>query len=404
MGVTRFIIIALAFILIAGCNNQQTNKSVINETSNSNSEAQQPDSFNESSAQALKIESTKNVTRLMTDNPIELSVMVSQTIWPATHEANRPGSVILSPVEQWQIGLASVDLIHHPNNGPVLFTVNGEIPVEVLNELERLNPKGTVDGTQVMVMGTVGEKELDKLSSYKVKAFKGDNASEFANAIDDYYNQLTNDIPKSVIIASMDETAKLYSLPAANWIAHMEEPLLYVEKDNVPKATIQALEKRNGKANMYLFGPKTVISEKVERELLKYGNVVRIEGETPSDQSIAFAKFKDDKTKFGWGFNKPGHGFSFISTETPEYAIVAAPFSHLGKHAPLLWLEDGELTDNLYSFLKTLKPYFEDDPTLGPYNQGYISGSFNNVSFQMQGLIDDVLEIGQLEGMEHGGH
>lgn len=40
----------------------------------------------------------------------------------------------------------------------------------------------------------------------------------------------------------------------------------------------------------------------MEKELSKYGKVTRISGETPVENSIAFAKFKDEKTKFGWGF------------------------------------------------------------------------------------------------------
>ena len=57
--------------------------------------------------------------------------------------------------------------------------------------------------------------------------------------------------------------------------------------------------------------------------------------ETPVENSIAFAKFKDEKAKFGWGFTKPGHGVSFVSSKTPDLAVAGAPFSHMGKHAPL---------------------------------------------------------------------
>ncbi len=84
--------------------------------------AKPPNSFNRLASQNIMITATKNVTRINTDDPIELSVMVSQTVWPATHKENQPGGIILVPVESWQIALASVDLIHHPNNGPVLFT------------------------------------------------------------------------------------------------------------------------------------------------------------------------------------------------------------------------------------------------------------------------------------------
>lgn len=33
----------------------------------------------------------------------------------------------------------------------------------------------------------------------------------------------------------------------------------------------------------------------MEKELSKYGKVTRISGETPTENSVAFAKFKDEK-------------------------------------------------------------------------------------------------------------
>ena len=41
------------------------------------------------------------------------------------------------------------------------------------------------------------------------------------------------------------------------------------------------------------------------------------------------------KSKIWMGFTKPGHGVSFVSSKTPDLAVAGAPFSHMGKHAPL---------------------------------------------------------------------
>ncbi|MDI5788658.1 hypothetical protein PO124_10440 [Bacillus licheniformis] len=57
-----------------------------------------------------------------------MSIKTSQTIWPATHKQNRPGAVILVSGGSWQTALASADLIHHPNNGPVLIAEKGKSP------------------------------------------------------------------------------------------------------------------------------------------------------------------------------------------------------------------------------------------------------------------------------------
>ncbi|WP_218241018.1 hypothetical protein, partial [Pseudomonas sp. 2822-17] len=77
----------------------------------------------------------------------------------ATHEANQPGTIILAPLDNWQYSLASLNLVHHPNDGTLLFTNEGSIPELILNEIDRLSPKGNVDGVQVMVLGELEELE-----------------------------------------------------------------------------------------------------------------------------------------------------------------------------------------------------------------------------------------------------
>ena len=41
------------------------------------------------------------------------------------------------------------------------------------------------------------------------------------------------------------------------------------------------------------------------------------------------------KSKIWMGVHKTGHGVSFVSSKTPDLAVAGAPFSHMGKHAPL---------------------------------------------------------------------
>lgn len=347
---------------------------------------------------------TKNVTRLASDDPIELSILTSQMIWPATHERNQPGTVILAPIEEWQIALASLNLVHHPNDGPLLFTVNGEISESIVNEIKRLQPKGNANGTQIMVMGDMNMESLQKLADYELTVINTSNSAEFAKEIDALYAELTNQLPTSLIIGSMDEEAKTYTIPAGSWISHMDEPLLYVTSNEIPQATIEALEKRNGDANIYVLGSEKVVSEQVVQELNNYGMVTRIAGNDPASLSIEFAKFKDPLTNFGWGIQQPGHGLMIASTKEPELAITAAPFAHLGKHAPMIWLNEGELTEEWYTYFSLLKPTFEVEPTEGPYNHAYIVGTLELVSFLTQGIIDDSLEIVSENGEGHGDH
>ncbi|OLN22448.1 ArsR family transcriptional regulator [Domibacillus antri] len=363
-----------------------------------------PEQMNEKAQENLLTVNTKNTTRLNTQDPTEMSLLVSQTIWPATHQENQPGTVILVPDDNWQIGLAAADLIHHPNNGPVLLTNKNELSDETLNEINRLNPKGNKEGTQVMMMGDISENVSNQLSQFEVERIDGTDPAQFAAAVDKKYADVSGgEFPEGVIIVSSEEEAKEYSIPAINWIAHMPEPVLYVNKDGIPEATKTALQEREN-ASLYILGPSSIVSDEIETELGEYGNVTRIAGEDPVSNAIEFAKFKDEETSFGWGLTDPGHGVSFVSSATPELALAAAPFSHLGKHAPMIWLENGKMNESVYDFLASLKPTFQDDPTQGPYNHGYIIGGQDAVSFQSQGIIDDKLEIVQEDGEGHGGH
>lgn len=347
---------------------------------------------------------TKNVTRLDTSDPIEAAIGVSQMIWPSTHNENKPGTVILAPLEQWQISLASTNLIHHPNNGPILFYNKGTIPEITMKEIQRLNPIGNVNGTQIMVMGNLGEKELALLDDFKLEQVSGESAAEFARNIDFKYAEITGETTNGVIIASLEDEAKLYSILAGNWIAHMPEPILYVNKEEIPEATKEALSKRNNNASIYVLGPETAISNELENALNEYGTVTRISGETPTETALAFAQFKDNKTNFGWGVNEPGHGLEFVSTSSPEIAIAGAPFAHLGKHAPLIWLAEGEATGEVHNFLNTMQPTFTDDPTVGPYTHVYLLGSTDLITYETQGMIDLMIEISPESGNGHHGH
>lgn len=355
--------------------------------------------YNEKAASHLRQLSTKNVTRIQTNKQVEAAVLVSQTVWPATHEENRPGTIILTEENNWQAAIAASNLIHHPNDGPLLFVGKKGIPAETMNEIKRLNPKGNKMGTQVIVVGQAKKKVFDELKGYKVEQVQGTNPAELGKNVDQKYAELSGKLPSSVIVISEDDEDKLYSLPALSWVAHMPEPPLFVSSDSIPAATQEALQKRNGSANIYVLGNVSAVSGKVLNQLQKYGKVTRIAGENPVANSIAFAKFKDKQTGFGWGLTEPGHGLALVSTATPELATVAGPFAHKGKHGPMIFLQDGMVNQDLDSFLKILKPTFTTDPTVGPYNHAFLLGDTHAVPYRTQGVVDERLEIVKSGGM-----
>ncbi|MBY3621386.1 ArsR family transcriptional regulator [Paenibacillus sp. VTT E-133280] len=350
---------------------------------------------------------TKNTTRINTSDPTQAAVLVSRTLWTAETENNRPSSVVLTDVSNWQIAAASTDLIHHPSNGPVLFFGKESVPSVTIEELKRLKPMGAKgnENIQIVIVGPVSSSVEEQLNTLdmKIDKIEGDEPAAVAQAIDAYYAKAAGELPQAVIVGSMDSPE--YTLPAVNWIAHMPEPLLYVKKDEIPAATVEALNKRGGKATIYVLGPDSVISSKVEEELKSYGSVTRIAGENPYENAIAFAQYKDTNNNFGWGITTPGHNFSFLTTDSTMLAIAAAPFSHLGKHAPLIFTEKDGLPNSVMEYLMNVQPKFQKSPSEGPYNHAWVTGESSTISATTQSEIDDMLEISPASGGNpHSGH
>ncbi|WP_339803612.1 cell wall-binding repeat-containing protein [Paenibacillus sp. FSL R5-0744] len=350
---------------------------------------------------------SKNTTRINTSDPTAAAVIVSQTLWTAQTKNNRPSSVVLTDVSNWQIAAVSADLIHHPNNGPILFTTKEGVPEATLAELKRLNPLGAEgnNGVQVVLVGPMASNVEEQLKTMdlKVDRIEGDEPAAVAQAIDTYYAKASGDLPKAVIVGSMDSPE--YTLPAVNWIAHMPEPLLYVTKDEIPDPTVNALKERGGSATIYILGPEKVVSTAVEKQLQEFGTVTRIAGKDMYENAIAFATFKDASNSFGWGITTPGHNLSLLTTDSTMLAIAAAPFSHLGKHAPLIFTEKDGLPDSVMEYMMTLQPKFQDSPAEGPYNHAWLTGDINAIKGSVQSEIDDMLEISPAAGGNpHSGH
>ncbi len=348
----------------------------------------------------------KNSTRINTSDPFSVAVLVSQTTWPSTGNGNRPGGVILVDINDWHAGLVGADLIHFPINGPVLFTEQGEIPEITLNEIKRLNPTGFKAKSTIhaVLVGNLASRVGEQLSDIKLKfdQIPGENPAQLAKAVDAYYSELLGSIPNSVIIGALH--APEYALPAINWISHMSEPLLFVSKDDVPQETVDALLIRKGGAHIYILGPESIISANVEQQLSNYGKVTRISGNDPIANSIPFAQFYDAETQFGWGITTPGHNLSFIPVQSTSLAIAAAPFSHLGKHAPLIWIDQDRVPQNVMSYLDMIQPKYTNTPSDGPFNHAWITGDMNSISHVVHGEIDQMLEIISATGGGHGDH
>jgi hypothetical protein len=209
----------------------------------------------------------------------------------------------------------------------------------------------------------------------------------------------------NVAIGSLDGKAWQYVLPATHWVAHMPTGLLWVHKDSVPQPTIDALKRRGGMGNIYLFGGPNQISPAVAKQLAQYGRIVRVtnddpvafnapQTDSPEATSIAFAKMYDPMGMFGWKITGPGHGFSLVNVDDWQGAVASAPLSHLGFHAPLILTSSATtLPSDLEGYFSSVSPFFLDSPADGPYNMTYVIGGWDKVSWDQQARVDYISEM-----------
>lgn len=138
-----------------------------------------------------------------------------------------------------------------------------------MNELIWLKPLGadSNDGVQAVLVGPVPVSVMAQLKDLKLKVdtIAGNDPAKVAQTIGTYYAKVAGELPQGVIIGSSDSPE--YTLPAVNWIAHMPEPLLYVSKNDIPAAKVEALRARSGKARTYIIGPEKAVSAGVEQKL-----------------------------------------------------------------------------------------------------------------------------------------
>lgn len=352
---------------------------------------------------------TVNTTRIGSDDPVETAVAVAQIIYPATEEENVPGAVILINWNSLAEALVAASRFQHfPVNAPLLYVDENSIPDLTRQEMLRLKPEGVpMDGNvQVYLVGTISEaveREVQQMG-YKTRAVRAANPVELAVTADDWTSTQHGDHRNEVVIANLDHLEPAIS--SAFWNAHMGQGLAFVTDEGVPEATKELLQRRANGPWLYLFGDETVISAETARELAQYGHITRMPRSDPAEVSAFFAGFKDvgadwgawfwqSNRDFGWGISEAGHNVVFASLEGPggwQNAIVATTLSHMGKHAPVLFVERDQVPEAVTNYLKILKPY-ETAPQEQLLNHGWIIGGEETISWEIQAQLDLMLDV-----------
>lgn len=303
----------------------------------------------------------KNVTRVGGARDDEIAPLVRQIAYPATRPDNSPRLTVTVPAD-WRLALAATPLIAWPSNAALAFS--------------------------------------DEPGAAGRQGIAGDDPAAAAALVDARLARETGIISGNVIIVAADADAQ-WALPAGAYAARAGSPILYVTRGGVPTATVTALRRRQSGAHIFVLGPREAVPETVERELARFGRVVRIAGSSYASNAVRFAEFRNDAANFGWG--RTGRGprqwaaFNAILVNGARWqdGIMAAHLARGGKSGPLLLTDRARLPAVVDNYLWRQRPAFADTPAEGPFNHLWVVGSFGRISYPVQAWADYSQEIEQ---------
>jgi hypothetical protein len=380
----RRLVAALAFaLLLGGC-------SLGDEESQPAQLA--PESDEEQPAEQLAFPSTatRNTVRVGGADEAADAAGVANAVFPATGDADRPTAVGLVDQDDWQTAIAAAVLAGPPIGAPLLLADGDSLPAITEETLDRLQPRGSdlSKDAQVIRVGL----DVARPGGFKTAVVEGDNPYERAAAIDRFFSVARGEPAADVVLYS-GESAE-WAMPAAAWAARSGDTVLPVRAGAIPPPIVEALEAHE-RPNVYLLGPERIISEEVAGQLERRRlarSVNRIEGPTPVENAIAFARYS--KGDFGWGVVVPGHNFALASLDRPLDAAAAAALATRGVFAPLLLTDQpGELPQPLEQYLLSVQPGYEDSPADAVYNRAWILGDEEAISVRQQAQVDAITEL-----------
>lgn len=330
---------------------------------------------------------TKNTTRVAGGDATSDAAGVASAMFPSTSNANRPTAVVLVDKGDWQAGVTASVLAARPIGAPLLVSDGSDLTSVTKDTLKQLKPTGSDLSKDSQVI-RIGDKAA-RPAGYKTAVIEGKDPYARAAAIDRFFSAARGKPSSDVVVASGEQAE--YAMPAAAWGARSGDSILLTKKDSVPSSTTTAIASHS-KPNIYVLGPPSVISDKAVAQLKKLGPVVRIQGNTPVTNAIAFARYQ--KQGFGWGVVVPGYNFTVAGTSRSLDAAASAALATRGVFAPLLLTDQAKtLPKPLETYLLSVQPGYENDPGQAVYNHVWILGDDKQISVEAQARMDQITEL-----------
>lgn len=335
---------------------------------------------------------TVDTTRICESIPFELSVVGTRMLWPNPKE-DSPKVVIIAPEDLFGLSAIAASLIHDPVMGAELVSPTMEIPTLILQEIERLNPKGIAPLPSVVLVGPFSSNAVKQIENQGYSVLQITNKSVYSTAA--AVARLRMEIPPespdgpiSLFVISAEDPLEGQVVPY--YSAHSGVPILLTRKQRLPRATADVLRDMRTK-HVYIVGSRRSISEGVAEEIatIMQRPVQRINGRNPFASAVEFAAFFDPTTNLGWNRNEKGRGDAFAFSEANQWgaALAGVNFAHRGKHTPLLTIEFDKVPAVTRDYLQFLKPPFRVPPT-PPFMHGFILGTEELISHSAQMQIE----------------
>jgi hypothetical protein len=329
---------------------------------------------------------TKNTTRIAGADAVADAAGVALAVYPSTGDVSGPDAVTLVDAGDWQGGIAAASLMAAPVGAPILLTDAGELPQLTAGAIRSLAPAGSSEtgGRQAFVIG-----DAARPAGFDAQTVKAGDPASVAAGIDRLRTRLEGE-PDDVLITSSEDPA--LAMPAAAWAARSGDPVLFTDRDSLPKATADALHSHE-RSGVYVLGPESAISKEAFEQIEKISPAAqRLGTSNPVTNAVEFARYASGT--FGWNINDPGHGLVIANADRPLDAAAAAPLSASGTWGPLLVTDDASaLPGPLEAYLLDVKPGFESDPTRAVYNHVWLIGDTSAVSVDFQARVDQLAEV-----------
>lgn len=337
---------------------------------------------------------TKNTVRVPGGDAAADLAGVASAVYPGTSGPGRPTAVVLVDKDDWQAGVTASVLTGKPIGAPILAADGDELPPITKDTLDRLKPKGSdlsKDAQVIRIGGATARPE-----GFRTALIEGADPYARAAAIDRFFSAARGKPSENVVVASGERSE--WAMPAAAWAAFSGDSVLLTRRESLPEATRKAIAEHE-RPNIYVLGPRAAVGDGVVRQLERLGKVERVQGPTPVQNAIAFARYERDG--FGWRIITAGHAFTLASTSRPLDAAAAAALTASGVPAPLLLTNRADsLPKPLDFYLLNVQPGFEGDRRDVAYSRAFVLGDESTISVEQQARLDRIVDLIPVEANE----